>query len=200
MHLSNIRCILILSFKYSFVLLCTLGAVLGLQLEAKMMFTSLVRHRHLSESCLFVQVVSSIIKSLHRCKCSYLTWVSVKGRCEQTGAGLCEAPGAPSEEKEQEKRRDLFYEELLAGGSGDLTDLVGVLVQAQSYDLLQGEVGAGVVEGGLQVLTDLLPVPETDMKTPVHVRVFTVHFVCFVTTVQMNSVSTSLSWPGSSGR
>lgn len=94
---------------------------------------------------------------------------------------------APSEEKEQERRRDLFYEELLAGGPGDLTDLVGVLVQAQRYDLLQGEVGAGVVEGALQVLTDLPPVPETS-KTPVHICVFTLHFVrqCFVTTVLMN--------------
>lgn len=111
-------------------------------------------------------------------------WATVKGRCEQTGAGLCEVPGVPSEEKDQEKRRDLFYEELLAGSSGDLTDLIGMLVQAQSYDLLQGEVGAGVVEGGLQVLTDLPPVPETS-KTPVHIHVFTVHFVrqCFVTTV-----------------
>lgn len=100
---------------------------------------------------------------------------------------MCKVPGAPSEEKDQEKRRDLFYEELLAGGPGDLADLVGVLVQAQRYDLLQGEVGAGVVEGALQVLTDLPPVPETS-KTPVHMPVFTVHFVrqCFVTTVLIN--------------
>lgn len=62
------------------------------------------------------------------------------------------------------KRLDLFYGEFLAGGSRDLTDLVSILVKAQRYDLLQGEVRAGLVKRALQLFTDLRPVPEKKLK------------------------------------
>ncbi|TNN76758.1 hypothetical protein EYF80_013007 [Liparis tanakae] len=58
------------------------------------------------------------------------------------------------------KRLDLFYEELLAGGPRDLTDFVSVLFKVQRYDLLQGEISAGMIERALQLFTDLLPVPK----------------------------------------
>lgn len=58
------------------------------------------------------------------------------------------------------KRLDLFYEELLAGGPRDLTDFVSVLLKVQRYDLLQGEISAGMIERALQLFTDLLPVPK----------------------------------------
>lgn len=51
----------------------------------------------------------------------------------------------------QRKTLNLSYGELLAGSPRDLTDAVTILVEAQRYDLVQGEFSAGLVKGALQL-------------------------------------------------
>lgn len=57
-------------------------------------------------------------------------------------------------------KKHLFYGEFLGGGSRDLADFASIHVEAERYDLFQGEFSTGWVKRILQLLRDLLPVPE----------------------------------------